>query len=161
MLSHWSPYFAAVAGVFAALTGLVFVALSINLKPILATQGLTGRALEAIVLLVEPVLIGLTGLLPAQSAPTLGAEVLVFAVVGCVAVNTIMVVGRRAVAQRPLRERIQRILLAESAALVPGVAGALLAAGNTGGLYWLAAGIALCLVVSITDAWVLLVEIMR
>ncbi len=57
------PVLRGLAGVFAALTGLVFVALSMNLKEILSLPGVPGRALEAIVILVEPVLVGLTALL--------------------------------------------------------------------------------------------------
>ena len=41
------------------------------------------------------------------------------------------------------------------------VAGSLLAGGSTSGLYWQAAGIALCLTMGILDGWVLLVEILR
>ena len=58
MVGDWSTFFAAQVGAGAALTGLVFVALSINLKQILAFPGLPSRAAEAIILLMQPVLIG-------------------------------------------------------------------------------------------------------
>ena len=67
VITDWNGYFTAQAGAFAALTGLVFVALSNNLKKILESPGLPGRAGEAVILLVEPVLIGLLGLLPHQA----------------------------------------------------------------------------------------------
>ena len=50
---------------------------------------------------------------------------------------------------------------AEGAVLSVIVAGSLLVGGSTSGLYWQAAGIALCLVIGILDGWVLLVEILR
>ena len=61
VITDRNGYFTAQAGAFAALTGLVFVALSNNLKKILESPGLPGRAGEAVILLVEPVLIGLLG----------------------------------------------------------------------------------------------------
>jgi hypothetical protein len=161
MVSQWNPYFTALAGVFAALTGLVFVALSINLKEILALPGVTGRALEAIVLLVTPVLVGLTGLLPKQAASTLGVELLIFGVAEWLAVNAIVVAGREALSQRPRPELTMRIILAEVATLLTVTAALLLASGRIGGLYWLAAARGLSLVVGVLDAWVLLVEILR
>ena len=66
-------FFGAQAAAFAALTGLVFVALSINLKTILDTPGTSGRAGEALVLLVAPVLLGLAGLMGHQPLRALGA----------------------------------------------------------------------------------------
>ena len=160
-MSQWTPYFGALAGVFAALTGLVFVALSINLKQILALPGVSGRALEAIVLLVEPVLVGLNGLLPDQSAHGFGLELLAVGLAGWMAANAILVAGRRALAERPVQESARRVLLVETATLLTVAAAAQLIGGVSGGLYWLAAGMALSLVVGVLDAWVLLVEIIR
>ena len=48
----WESLFVAEAGASAALAGLLFVAISINLERILQGTGLPGRAGEAIVLLV-------------------------------------------------------------------------------------------------------------
>jgi modulator of FtsH protease len=50
----WQTLFATQAGVGAALTGLVFVALSINLKQILALPSLAAQAGEALLLLLPP-----------------------------------------------------------------------------------------------------------
>ncbi len=161
MISEWAGYFGAQAGAFAALTGLVFVALSINLKEILTQPGLPGRAGEAIIILVAPVAVGLVGLMPGQSLVALGVEVLVIGGAAVTAVTVIVVVGQEAIRQRPTREAAQRIVLAEVATALFVVAGAVLAAGDSSGLYWQAAAVGACLVVGITDAWVLLVEILR
>jgi modulator of FtsH protease len=48
-LSEWQTLLAVQAGAAATLTGLVFVAVSINLASILETPGLPSRAAESIV----------------------------------------------------------------------------------------------------------------
>jgi hypothetical protein len=161
VITDWNPFFTAQAGAFAALTGLVFVALSINLKEILGSPGLPGRAGEAVIVLVEPVLIGLLGLLPHQSVRTLGSELLVIAIVGWAAVTTIMVIGRDALRQRSGIEIASRLVEVQTATLLVVVAAALLVTGNASGLYWQVAGTGFCLVAGMTDAWVLLIEILR
>jgi hypothetical protein len=161
VIGDWQGFFAAQAGVFAALTGLVFVALSINLKEILDGPGLTGRAAEAIVILVEPVLTGMAGLLPHQSAAALGAELLVVGVSGWAMISLILVSGRVALRQRSAVEVVTRLAMVQVTSLLMVVAGVLLTTGVEGGLYWQAAGAAACLVTGIFEAWVLLVEILR
>jgi hypothetical protein len=46
-ISDWQTYLAVQAGAAATLTGLVFVAVSINLARILSIPGLPGRAFDA------------------------------------------------------------------------------------------------------------------
>jgi modulator of FtsH protease len=160
-VGDWAGFFGAQAAAFAALTGLVFVALSINLKTILDTPGTSGRAGEALILLVAPVLLGLAGLVAHQPLWALGAEWLVVGVAAGLAVSIILARGHRAIRSRPRQEALTRVAGAEGAVLSVIVAGSLLATGSTSGFYWQAAGIALCLVIGILDGWVLLVEILR
>jgi hypothetical protein len=49
--ASWTDFLVAAAGATAALVGLVFVGLSINLKRILALPGVSGRAAETVLLL--------------------------------------------------------------------------------------------------------------
>jgi len=76
--AEWESLFVAEAGASAALAGLLFVALSINLERILKGSGLPGRAGEAIVLLLTVLVVSTFGLVPGQSPRVLGAEVLGF-----------------------------------------------------------------------------------
>jgi len=161
VITAWNGYFTAQAGAFAALTGLVFVALSINLKHILTLPGVSGRAGEAIIVLVEPVLVALLGLTPDQSVHALGVEVLVVSVAAWTFASGIVVRGFPALRSRPWHEAARRVLLVEVATLLVVVAGCLLAAGDAAGLYWQVAGTGTCLVVGMFDAWVLLIEILR
>ena len=160
-MESWQTLFATQAGVAAALTGLLFVALSINLKQILAVPGLAAHAGEALLLLLFPVVSGLVGVLPQTSIRALGAEFLAISILLWLMVTWILLTGRRAVRMRPLREFLIRAMAAQTAMVPAVIAGCLLVAGNQSGLWFQAAAVILCIVAGVGDAWVLLVEILR
>jgi hypothetical protein len=62
----WGELFLAEAGASAALGGLLFVAVSINLNRIIALRSLPGAALGAIVLLVAVLMVSTFALVPGQ-----------------------------------------------------------------------------------------------
>jgi hypothetical protein len=70
----WEPFFIASSGATAALAGLIFVAISINLDDILETPGLDRRALEALALLVGALILSLLVLVPGQPQPPSGSR---------------------------------------------------------------------------------------
>jgi hypothetical protein len=72
----WHEFFVGVAGAAAALTGLLFVSLSINLQQILQQVWLPRRAGLTVVLLFEALVIAILGLVPGQSSVALGVELL-------------------------------------------------------------------------------------
>ena len=157
---EWEGLFLAGAGASAALTGLPFVPISINLDRILQGTGLPGRAGEAMLLLAVLV-VSMLGLVPGQSPTMLGAELLGTGLVVWFILATIHV---RAVQGRvgpdPAALAV-RIVTAQMAVLPLLAAGVSLLVRAGGGLYWLAPGILLCLVVAVLGAWVLLIEILR
>ncbi len=157
----WESLFVAEAGASAALAGLLFVAISINLERILQGAGLPGRAGEAMVLVVAVLGVSTLVLVPGQSPTALGAELLG---IGLIAVSSLVVIHVRAVRGRvgpSWGVLAGRIVLAQLAVLPLLVAGVSLLLGAGGGLYWLVPGVLLCLVVAVLDAWVLLIEILR
>ena len=160
-LTSWHQFFSAEVGVGATLTGLVFVALSINLKHILEFPGLAGRAGEALLLLLLPVFAGLAGLLPQSGTTAFGAELLAIGLLECIIVTRIAFVGRRSSKDRSLPKFAVRVAGAEAAVGTAIAAGAILIASGPGGLWWQAASTALCVVAGVGDAWVLLIEILR
>jgi hypothetical protein len=153
--------FLAGAGASAALAGLLFVAMSINLDRILQGVGLPGRAGEAMVLLVTVLVVSMLGLVPGQAPTMLGVELLGTGLVAWLILTTIHV---RAVRGRvgPYPAALAgRIVMAQMAVLPLLAAGVSLLVRAGGGLYWLAPGVVLCLVVAVLGAWVLLIEILR
>jgi len=72
--SAWSGFFSAEAAATAALTGLVIVAISINIRIIVAARFLSGRAAETIVLLMGVLILATLGIVPGQSREVFGLE---------------------------------------------------------------------------------------
>jgi hypothetical protein len=68
----WHDFFIGVAGAAAALTGLLFVSLSINLQQILGQRWLPRRAALTLVLLFETLVVAILGLVPGRSPGALG-----------------------------------------------------------------------------------------
>jgi len=156
----WENFFVAEVGASAALTGLLFVAVSINLGKILAHPQLPGRAGETLLILVGALAASTLGLVPGQSRVELGAELLV---VGFVvwALPALRHLRTRSAPGEPAYWLRTRVLTHELATLPFVIAGGSLLAERGGGLYWLAPGMILAFAAGIVNAWVLLVEIQR
>jgi modulator of FtsH protease len=155
----WHEFFDAAAQASAALLGLLFVAISINLKLILEHRQLPGRAAGTLGTLLCVLVVCSFGLAPGQSNRAFGAEILATGAV--VATQAIWVsVGKRTEGD-PLTWTLGNIpiLLFPPLAFVGG--GCSLLAGSGGGLYWILAGTVMAFVGTSINAWVLLVEILR
>ena len=78
----WGDLFLAAAGATAALSGLIFVGLSVNIRAVpdldkeSGSNFLTGRALEALVALLNVLVISVVGLTPSISRGALAAFIL-------------------------------------------------------------------------------------
>ncbi|WP_293899621.1 hypothetical protein [Phenylobacterium sp.] len=157
MPEGWEGFFVAEAGAAAALAGLLFVAVSINLGRILEFPNLPLRAIEALTAFVSILAVATIGLTPHQSALAYGVEI---AAAGAVAwlIQTIALV--RGKGPGGARTAL-RVLLNQLPALPFVAAGGLVCAGYPGGLAWLLPGVLLSFCAGIVGAWVLLVEIQR
>jgi hypothetical protein len=159
-VSEWSDLFVASAGAGAALAGLVFVAVSINVERILSLRGLPERALATVLLLVSVVLVSIIGLIPGQTSTATGVELLIESLALGL---TIAAVSRPSLPSRhePRAWLVARVVLPASGTL-PFVIGAIsLIAETGGGLYWTVAGILFAIGGGVANAWVLLIEILR
>ena len=156
--SEWKDLFVASAGASAALAGLVFVAVSINLDRILALEGVTNLALSTLALLIGVLITSMFGLIPGQETGTLGVELLVWAVlltafVAFQGIRSASVSDHAGYASR---------LIVPAFGTVPVLIGAvLLTGGEASGLDWVFAGMVGAIIAAVMNAWILLVEILR
>jgi hypothetical protein len=153
-IEAWSDYGLAVVGGAAALTGLLFVAVSVNSAWFSSSEAHRGRAGQALVLFVVPLVTGILLLIPGQSTTTLGIEI---AAVGLLVGRVIFKLHSAELKDEP------RVLVvldrlsprgAITAALI--ACGASLIAGRLGGLYWLAGAHVGALLAGLVNAWVFL-----
>jgi hypothetical protein len=158
----WGELFLAEAGASAALGGLLFVAVSINLERIISIRSLPGAALATIVLLVAVLVVSTFALVPEQPRWVLGSEVLVVGIAAWATVTGISLRALRApIPNQPRFVPLISVVVTQAATLPMVVAGVSLLLEAGGGLYWLVPGIAFSLVVAVVNAWVLLVEVVR
>ncbi len=158
--SEWSDLFVATAGASAALAGLVFDAVSINIERILKFKGLPERALETVLLLLGVLLVSVVGLIPGQSETALGIELLALSLVlGTVIAR--LPTSYSASGEEPRAWLWGRWSVRAAGTLPFLIGGISVLAGSGGGLYWIVAGIVFAIAGAVVNAWVLLVEILR
>ncbi|HEY1518545.1 MAG TPA: hypothetical protein VGF91_19105 [Solirubrobacteraceae bacterium] len=150
----WSNYGVAVVGGAAALTGLLFVAVSVNSAWFSSSKVIRGRAGQALVLFVIPLVTGLLLLVPGQGTTALGIEIVVF---GVLSGRVLLALGSDAVKDEPrsiaLVDRLSPRVVITTALII---AGASLIAKDFGGLYWLLAVHVGALLTGLLNAWVFL-----
>jgi hypothetical protein len=161
---EWGDLFLAAAGATAALSGLIFVGLSVNIRTVLAADKhegqsfLTGRALEALVALLIVLVISLVGLVPGIPRGALAAFILVTGAGSATSPVRALLASRRGTV---LGVALLRLVTAAGLTVTLLLAGVTLATGHGGGLYWLPAAFILAIVIAAVNAWVLLVEVLR
>lgn len=157
----WDDFLVAEVGASAALTGLLFVAISINVAKILEYRTTVTRAAEALLLLLSVLFACTFALAPGQSDRVLGVELL----------GTGLALGSITLALQLRRfSRGQeyrwwwlpsRILQCQAAAFSFSITGLLLLAHHPAGMYWFLPACLFAFVGGVTSAWVLLIEILR
>jgi modulator of FtsH protease len=160
MDASWQSFFMAEAGAAAALAGLLFVGISINLSRIISISRLPSRAFAALLLLVTVLLIASLALVP-QSQLFLGAEILLIGLFVWITILTLDIRVWRQTDAQFRRSFAMLITVNELATLSYVVAGGALALGYERGIYFLVPAMLISLVKAMGDAWVLLVEINR
>lgn len=164
--AQWSDFALAQLGASAALLGLVFVGMSINLKDFVGTPILVNRAFEAILLLASVLFTATAVLIPDQSREAVGVELIaVGLLMGAVVARLQAGTGADVVPRGdrgPTRgSLLSRRLFGFGGTGIVLLAGVALLAEFGGGLYWWPVAIVAAYVGAIMNAWVLLVEILR
>jgi modulator of FtsH protease len=159
-LADWANFAVASAGAAAALTGLLFVAVSINLKRILEFPQLPDRAAGTLGLLLTILLVAVVLLAPGQPRQATGVEIA--ALSALLACGAVMIALRTyAHVHDPLSWVIRSTLLLLGPALAFMIGGISTAIEAGGGLYWVLGGVLAGFAGACANAWVLLVEIQR
>lgn len=155
----WHDFFVAAVGASAALLGLLFVTVSINLEHILKYPHLPGRAAATLGILLTVLVVCCFGLAPSQSSKTFGWEIVVMTLAA--ATQIVWVSARRSQPGTPRSWTLGNLPLLLLPVLVLLGGGCSLLAGGGGGIYWILFGTALVFIAASINAWVLLVEILR
>jgi hypothetical protein len=155
----WHDFFMAAVGASAAVLGLLFVSLSINVQTILKYPYLPGRAAATLGILLVVLVVCFFGLAPNEGTKTLGWETIAVTLLSAGQIVWTSFHRRRS------GDRIAWTIGSLAQLLVPILAifggGVSLLAGGGGGIYWILVGTALVFIAASINAWVLLVEILR
>ncbi len=160
-LEDWQTILSVQAEAAATLTGLVFVAVSINLTRIVAFPGLPSRAAESIMQFLQVFFISTVALIPRQPAMPVAAEILCISLFSWVMQVIAQVRYARLNTGHPKLWLMIRVLQTQLASVPFFVAVACMFLGNHAGLYWLVPGFIFSFVAGVANAWVLLVEVVR
>ena len=158
----WIPYFSAIAAAAAALTGLIFVAVSINLSAIVKRAWLVDRAAESLMQLMGALLFATFPLIAQQPLLALGLEVLATATLLWLIQTWLQVQYLRVRLGHPLHWGAVRVVQTQLAYVPLFVGGTLLLlSAQRAGFYCMVGGVTLSILAGVCNAWVLLVEILR
>jgi len=153
----WLGFGEALAAVAGALTGLLFVALSVKGDALTASLSLRSRAAQTLVLFMTSVLIAVLLVAP-QPPPALGSELLAVAVASGA---TLLVLDRRAGhgSSQGVARYVERFSPNTVTAVLVGVAGLTFLLKAGGGLYWLIPAVVTSLAGGVVNAWLFLVGV--
>jgi hypothetical protein len=154
----WQALYTAVASVTAALSGLLFLAFSLNMQTILKVPLHRARAREIFGMTLSLLVLSLLMLIPQQDHRVLGGELIAGSLV------LVLVAGRFHLRMfRRLAPRLRLSFSLRLASLHLGtlslvIAGISLAIEQFGGLFWLVPTILVYMLWSLTNAWQLVVQ---
>jgi modulator of FtsH protease len=156
-LEGWHDYFVAQVGASAALAGLLFVALSINIERVLKFPFLPARAAHTVLVLFGSLAEASVALWPHQNATVFGTAIVVIScAVGIVA-------WKISSAHPPTPKEYAQLAPSVPIIVLTSLAGgiAILAFGSPYGIYALSVSMLLAMMLGFLNSWVLLVEILR
>ncbi|MEI9919929.1 MAG: hypothetical protein WDO14_14195 [Bacteroidota bacterium] len=160
-MEQWREFFVAVAGSAAALTGLIFVGVSLSLSRMLAIPRLPDRASQALILLMTVLVVSCICLAREFSHELLGGLLLFIGSLLWIIILMLDLAIYR-VTERPYKRHYRAMIPFNQLATLPYIiAGATILEYGIGGLYWLLPAVIFSFMKSVVDAWVILVEIHR
>lgn len=161
LAGEWYVFGEAVATAAAALAGLLFIAVSINLRQILDIPGLPSRAALTLILFATPLVAALLVIVPGQARAALAFELMATGLVIGGSELYLDLTAKRGEEDTLLRRMLGSIIPAITSCGFLVIAGATLLAQAGGGLYWLVPSVLAAILFGLINVWVLLVEILR
>jgi hypothetical protein len=161
LASSWTEFGEATATAAAALAGLLFIAVSINLRQILDLPSLPSRAALTLFLFATPLIAALLVIVPGQARIALALELAAtgLAIGGFeVYLDLTAPKGEQDTIWRRMLGRIFPAAFSSGCLVIAGVTLGLEAGG---GLYWLVPSTIAAIGFGLINVWVLLVEILR
>jgi hypothetical protein len=179
-LASWQAYFQAQAGAAAALTGLLFVALSFNLERIAADRTWLSRAGTGLIYLALPVIVSLVALFPTRTCGPVAWTLTGIGIAAMIALIGLdpgaagtrtaepaasgILTGFRQLFARPGHEPLEttaRLALTLAPSTITIIGAVLLLAASPAAAYVLAAAGLIGFSLGLVTAWILLVEVRR
>jgi hypothetical protein len=161
-MNGWENFFIGELGASAALTGLVFVGISINLKKILESSYLPNNALEALIAFVSTLFIAFLMLIPQQSFLAYGIEVLCGGLLTWILMTYLHMDTFRKAPTPYRHELVVHIFVIYHLAAFSFVsAGISFLIWGAAGFYWIVVATFLSYLAAFVDTWLLVVEINR
>ena len=154
----WLTFGEALAGVAGALTGLLFVAVSIKSDVLARSRNLSSRAAQTLVLFMIAVLLGLLVVTP-QPRIALAWELIALAALSGAALQVLDRRAGSAEDANTVERYMERFSPNLITAVLVGVAGVTLVIRAGGGLYWLLPTAVTSLLGGVTSAWLFLVRV--
>ncbi len=157
----WENFFVAEVGASAALAGLLFVGLSLNMSKIVAAAALPNRALEALGLLVAILIVASTLLVPGEGTRLEGLQLVLIGGTVCAVTTGVSYRSLRLVEPRYRPFHGVETALIGLATGFYALSGVVLIAWGEPGLYLTVPAVLGSFLIAILDSWVLLVEVNR
>ena len=157
----WAGFATVVATAAATLTGLLFVAVSINLQRILQKPNLPGRAGQTLVIFTIPLIFSIFVVVPGQPQSVLAGELIGTGFLLGVFLLIIDAKASRAGQESGRSWLLSRIFPAIGSCTCLVLAGCTLLAQAGGGLSWLVPAALIAIIAGLANAWALLIDILR
>jgi hypothetical protein len=158
-LQAWETFAGISGAAAAALTGLLFVAVSIRIAYIAKSQELRNRAAQTLSLFGTVLIVSLLIAIPRQAYPTLGAELIVLALITGAGLYILDLRAKGDRSNQAIAPVLEAVTPTTVTSLLLLAAGIVLAFGVPAGLYVLVVPVLIALVSGIVSAWLLLTKI--
>jgi hypothetical protein len=158
-VARWTDFAVVVGGASAALTGLLFVAISINTGPIGRSISLRSRGGQTLVLFAVTLVVSILLAVPDQGLLALGIELLAVVVLAGAGLLTL---DRRAKREKETPALARTLDFASPNVLTLALiaaAGIVVLTGRAWGLYLLVPSTVIAIVGGVTNAWLFLTKI--